>query len=109
MAPGTNRAGPEDEDEEEEEEEVVGGVLYTHSIPIHLRLRPQGQLVAGRRTGRRVRDTRRLCWVPPDTDVLPTSLEVKHTSDTSSFPSILSFIMQIRKEQLRNHKLTPIP
>lgn len=75
MAPGTNRAGPEDEDEEEE----VGGVLYTHSIPVHLRLRPQGQLAAGRCTGRRVWGTRRLCWVPPDTDVLPSSLEVKHT------------------------------
>lgn len=79
MAPGTNRAGPEDEDEEE-----VEGVLYTHSIPIHLGLRPQGQLVPGRCTGRRVRGTRRLCWVPPDADVLPSSLESKHTQVTLS-------------------------
>lgn len=76
------------------------GVLYTHSIPVHLRLRPQGQLAAGRCTGRRVRGTRRLCWVPPDTDVLPSSLGVKHTQVTVVylsallyFPSVLLFIM----------------
>lgn len=28
---------------------------------------------------RRVRASRSLCWVPPHTDVLPPSLEVKHT------------------------------
>lgn len=59
-----------------------GRTLHTHSVPVHLCLRLQRGLAARRSDGRRMRGARSLYCVPPDADVLPSSLEDKHTSVT---------------------------
>lgn len=59
-------------------EEGGKSVLQPDGVPVRLCRGSPGELALGRSDGRGVWDTRSLCGVPPDADVLPPSLEDKY-------------------------------